>query len=285
MKKTFGMSFTRDMFVTLVGAVLYSFALAVFLSPSKIIIGGAGGIAITLNALFDLPIGVMLFLINTPLLVACTIVYGKVFVLRSLIGVLLTSVFTDVMSLLPPSESERLVCALLGGLCLGSGAGMMFYTGVTTGGSDLCACLLKRKLKNVSMGRLILYCDTVIVCVCAVFIGSAQGLLYSVVGGVSAAISIDVSQGFLVRSRLVLVITDRAGEVSRAISEKVQRGMTIVDCRGWYSNEKKSIVMCVMRGDELVFAKQQIEAADPDAFVVVGTAKTVYGRGFDTKGI
>jgi len=257
----------------------------VFLMPKGIIVGGASGVATTLNIMFGLPVGVMIFLINLPLVIANAFVFGLRFMYRTLAGVFLTSVLTDLFAPLAPSESEALVCALLGGACLGAGVGVMFYLGVTTGGTDLAACLVKRRFRHVSTGRLILMIDALIIVVCATVLGNYEGILYSLIASITTAFSLDAAEDGLVRSKMLIVITDKAPLVSSALSERVRRGITLLDCRGWYSKEKKQMILCVVKRSELYYARLEITETDPDAFVVVSDISAVFGRGFEGRGI
>lgn len=285
MKKLLCAENIKDFFMLLLGGALYAFALVVFLMPKGIIVGGASGIATTLNITLGLPVGMMIFLINLPLVIANAFVFGMKFMYRTLIGVVLTSVLTDLFAPLVSSESEALVCALLGGACMGAGIGVMFYLGVTTGGTDLAACLLKRKLRHVSTGRLILMIDALIIIVCAVVLGNFDGILYSLVASITTAFSLDAAESGLVRSKMLIVITDNAELVSAALSQRVRRGITLLSCKGWYSREQKQMILCVVKRGELYYAKQEIAQKDPDAFVVVSDIGDVCGRGFEGRGI
>ena len=106
MKKVMRAENIKDFFLLLLGGSLYAFALVVFLMPKGIIVGGVSGVATTLNILFELPVGMMILLINLPLVIANAFVSGARFMYRTLIGVVLTSVLTDVFAPLAPSESE-----------------------------------------------------------------------------------------------------------------------------------------------------------------------------------
>lgn len=285
MKKVMRAENIKDFFLLLLGGSLYAFALVVFLMPKGIIVGGVSGVATTLNILFELPVGMMILLINLPLVIANAFVSGARFMYRTLIGVVLTSVLTDIFAPLAPSESEALVCALLGGACLGAGVGVMFYLGVTTGGTDLAACLVKRRFKHISTGRLILVIDAMIIFVCAIALGNFDGILYSLVASITTAFSLDAAESGLVRSKMLIVITDRSEIVCSALSQRVRRGITLIDCKGWYSKEKKQMILCVVKRSELYYAKQEITQKDPEAFVVVSDIGDVFGRGFEGRGI
>ena len=266
--------------ILVLGGVLFAFSLNVFLMPKGIILGGASGVATMLNILFSLPTGLVMFILNLPLIIANAIVFGVRFISRTLLGVALTSVLTDVFSFLPHSNSEDLVCALLGGVCMGAGVGIMFYYGVTTGGTDLAACLLRRKFKNISTSRLILVTDAVIILVCAVILNNYDGILYSLIASISAAFALDASESGLIRSKLLIVISDNAQQISSELSQQVNRGITVVNCKGWYTGRERQMLFCVVKRNELFQAKKAVIEKDPDAFVIMSDASAVHGKGF-----
>ncbi len=271
----------KQVATVLFGCALYAFALDVFLLPREIVVGGASGIATVLNVRFGLPVGVMIFLINIPLLIASAQRFGRGFLLRTLLGVALTSVLTDLFVFLPKSESDPFVCALLGGACLGGGVGMVFYFGITTGGTDLAAHLIKSKAQRFSIGRLIFIIDAVIIVACAIALGSYGGIIYSFVACTATAYSLDMAEKSMKRSSMLLVITERAGTVCEALCKNVERGVTVLDCMGWYTKCPKQVVVCVVKRRELYFAKLQIQKNDPDAFVITADTDAVNGRGFE----
>ena len=267
--------------IILFGCALYAFALDVFLLPREIVVGGVSGIATVLYVLFGLPVGAMIFLINIPLLWASAVRFGKSFVLRTLIGVALTSVLTDLFVFLPKSESDPFVCALLGGACLGGGVGIVLHYGITTGGTDVAAHLIKLRAARYSIGRLIFIIDAVIILLCAIALGSYDGILYSFVACTATAYTLDAAAKGMKRSSMLIVITDAAEELCKTLSADVGRGVTLLDCTGWYSQKKKQVVICVVKHRELYFAKQKIRAADRGAFIITADAEDVNGLGFD----
>ncbi len=274
-------SYIRQAGAVFVGCALYAFALDTFLLPREIVVGGASGIATVLNVLFGMPVGIMIFLINVPLLAASALRFGRGFVLRTLIGVTLSSTLTDMLVFLPQSEGDPFVCALLGGACLGAGVGIVFHYGITTGGTDLAAHLIKSRAKKLSMGRLILIIDAVIILVCAFLLDNYEGVVYSFIAGSATAFSLDAAERGMKRSSMLLVISDRAEEVSKLLSEQVGRGVTLLDCTGWYTKHKKHMILCVVKRRELYFAKQEIHKSDPEAFVITADTDAVNGRGFE----
>lgn len=272
----------KELGCVLLGSALYAFALNVFLVPRGIVVGGASGLATALGTLFSLPVGMLILLINVPLVIANAFAYGLRFTYRTLVGVILTSVMTDAFSRLPESGSESLICALLGGACMGAGVGMLFYSGITTGGTDLCAFLLKKKYPHMPVSRLILMVDSIIILLCALLLSNYDGIAYSYIASVSTAASLDVAQGGLGGAKVMSVVTKKAPDIIAELSDRVRRGATVYSCRGGYTGEEKQTVVCVVKRPELYYAREAVLRRDPEAFVIITDAQA-HGRGFERK--
>ena len=272
----------KESLLLLLGAFLFAFSINVFLSPRGIVVGGASGLATALGSVLGLPVGMLILLINLPLVIANAFVWGLSFTYRTLIGVILTSVMTDLLSGIAPSESERLLCALLGGACMGGGVGIMFHSGVTTGGTDLAAFLLKRRFPQISTARLILSVDALIILFCSFLLSDFDGILYSFIACISTSFSLGIAEGGLDSSKLMIVVSTRSQDIVTELSDRIRRGATVFECRGGYTGERKSAVLCVVKRPELYYARRAVKNVDPDAFVIVCDSMAD-GRGFEQK--
>ena len=126
-----------DIFYTLVtffgGSVLFGVAMNMFLSPGKVVLGGATGIATTINFLHPtIPIGIMIMVINVPLLLLNWKQVGPVAMIRAIAGIVASSVAIDLMTFLPVTIDDPLLCSILGGVSMGAGAGLLLTRGFTT---------------------------------------------------------------------------------------------------------------------------------------------------------
>ena len=196
----------KSVLYVFLGALLYSLSFNMFFLPCEIVTGGAGGIATVLNILYGLPTGMVMFVINIPLFAFYTASFGKRALAGSVIGVFLCSVLTDITSFVSAATEEKLVASIVGGAVMGAGVGILFSRGVTTGGGDLLAHLIKRKLTQLSVGKLIMMVDIAVVLISAIVLGNFRGVLYSIIAAFTIALSLD-----LVEKRIggyVLVIAD-----------------------------------------------------------------------------
>ena len=199
---------------------------------------------------------------------------------RAIIGTLCTSVSADFFSIFPPAASDPLLCALVGGAVMGVGAGIMLGSGVTTGGSDLAAYLLRKKLPAIPTGRLILYFDTVIILAAAIALGSLRGVMYSVVCTVAYSAALDMVQSAARRAKTVFIISREYASIADAASSSLDRGTTLLRGIGWHTGEEWNVVMCVIAKQQEYTLREIVRGADPSAFIVICDASCVLGEGF-----
>ena len=272
-----------DIAAVALGALLFSASMNMFLLPAKIVVGGMTGVATILNMFFGVPVGVMIIILNIPLILLNTRHFGRKFLVRTLVGIVATSLTTDFITVFPVTIMDPLLCSLLGGITMGASLGILLSRGYTTGGTDLVACLLKRRLKGVPTGTLIMISDLVIISVSALLTRDFDGVIYSVVSIFVMGKLTDMMLSGSQRAELVFIVSEHPDEVAALISEKLGRGATMLDGSGSYTGERRRVVMSVVGRRELFLLKETVSAFDPDAFVIVCQAAEVLGEGFSDK--
>ena len=262
------------------GSVLFGIAVSMLLVPASVVTGGATGIATVLSKLAGIPVGVGILAVNIPLFALSVRERGLRGMARAIVGTLFTSVSADIFSMFPPAASDPLLCSLVGGAVMGVGSGIMLSSGVTTGGSDLAAYLLRKKLPRVPIGRLILYFDTVIIVVSAVVLGSLRGIMYSVVCTVAYSAALDMVQSSARRAKTVFIISREYAAIADATAHTLDRGTTILHGIGWHTGEEWNVIMCVIAKQQEYALRELVRIADPSAFIVICDASCVLGEGF-----
>ena len=276
----------RDWAVMTGGAALYAVSMVMFLIPSKVPVGGVSGIAMVLNHLFSLPIGVMTIVINLPLFLVSWKALGRRFVLRSAYCMLLSSVFTDVFALFVPAyEGDKLLSAMFGGAVIGIAMGLIFSRGGTTGGTDIIS-----KMINVRTGRSIggvqLACNAVVIVAASYFYSNGTAtdvievVLYSVVRQAIASYALDAILGGMDSSSAAFIVTNRPEAVAEAIFDGLGRGVTAMDSEGMFSGQERTTLLCAVRSHETLALKRVVAAADPNSFMILTNAREIVGRGF-----
>ncbi len=269
----------------LFGSLIYGLAIAFFIGPSGTIMGGATGIATTINILFpNITIGSMILLVNIPLILFGLKFYGWHMLWRVIVAVIMTSTMSNVLELLDVSMTDDpLLAAIMGGLLLGVGAGMMISRGYNTGGSDLAGVMLKQKLiKNLSTGRIIFILDLFVICGSALITRSLHTVLYSVISIYAYTFAVDYIIDGNKSAKMALIVSDKYEEISTAIAEEIDRGVTLLHGQGWYTHVEKNVVMCVVKPHELYRVKAAVQRIDTRAFMILTDAKEVLGEGFAT---
>lgn len=270
-----------DMASFAAGCIMFGLSVNIFITPGMITMGGFTGISTTIEYFFNTPIGLMIFLLNLPLL-CLEWRLGKKggAVWRTLLGIAGTSLATDVLSFLPYSYTDRLLCALLGGLLMGAGSGLLMRHGFTTGGSDLAAYLIRHKVRRLSTGNIILIIDAAIIVVSSLLCGSVDGMLFSfaAVWCYSAAFDRVLAGG--AGAVLAMIISDKHDKIASAVSQVLHRGVTVIDASGWYTGRERPSLICVVKKREMYRLRELVHSVDSNAFVVVSNVAEVLGEGF-----
>ena len=278
-----------DLLFVLAGAALFGAGINAFLLPHDINVGGASGLATLLHHFVNVPIGAMIFIINVPLLLLAIKQNGWRSMVRTVIGTLAVSLMSDLFAWLfalielPELVTEPALTALCGGGAMGFGSGLMMIRGYTSGGSDLAAYLVHRRAPRLSTGRLILAIDVVVIVSSAIVLKDYHIVIYCVISSAVYGFAIDNMMRGANDCRCAMIISEKHGEIATAISERLNRGVTELDGRGWYTGESRTVLMCVVRRREEFALRKVILSVDPKAFVIMTTSCEAIGDGFSER--
>ncbi|MBC8383183.1 MAG: YitT family protein [Candidatus Cloacimonetes bacterium] len=266
----------------LIGAALMGLSIVLFLSPNKIAAGGVSGLAVVINHLFNIPIGVIMLVFNIPLFLIGLKVLGKRFGIRTLFGMIAFSLFTDFFNnvLHMPAVTENpLLASLYGGLLLGIGLGIVFKANGSTGGSDIVAQIFSQK-RLMTAGNTFILIDFLVIS----FAGFCfRGVEYALWGFIALYISskvIDVIIAGLGYAKATLIISDKSEEIKDLIFEKMNRGVTFLKGEGAYSRKGRDVILCIVSRREVSKLSEIVKSTDPDAFVIVQEVHQILGKGF-----
>ena len=287
LKKINWKSLLIDLLFIFGGSVCYAVAIGMFSDPNDIAPGGLTGVAILLNYLFDwIPVGVATIVMNVPLLIVSWFVLSKYMVVRTLWGILLSSVLTDVLTpyvsglfLVSDGRNPLLVC-IFGGALLGLGVGLIMRRGGTTGGSEIISRLLEKKYPHMSVGTLILGVDAIVITLSAVVYGRVEQALYAVVFVFVGSQIIDRVVYGGRSGKMVMIMSKKQPEITEAIMHKVNRGVTLLKSQGGYSGQDQNTMLVAVRKDEVFRLRKTVFDIDPDAFLMMLTTDEVRGLGF-----
>jgi uncharacterized membrane-anchored protein YitT (DUF2179 family) len=272
----------KDYVIMLMGLTLYVLSWTLFLVPAKITGGGISGLAAVIFYSTKIPIGLTFFAINVFLVAAAIKVLGASFGIKTIFSmVVLSLLFAIPQDLFPGAIIEdNFLSAVLGGMMAGVGIGLVFSRGGSTGGTDIIAMIIN-KYRNISPGRIIMYCDVII-------IGSSYFLVHSldkmVYGFVSMAVVSYTLDSFLSGSNAsaqIFIFSPKYEEIADFINNESRRGVTVLNGTGWYTQQDVKVLMTVVRKKETSMLFRKIKEIDPDAFISMASVMGVYGQGFD----
>ena len=270
--------------VIIIGSVVYAVGFQFFMFPNSIVSGGLSGIAMIINRLTNLPVGVLIMVMNVPLFIVAWKHFGLDFLLGSLAGVAFSSIFVDVFAITGYVATEDMLLAcIVGGAVKGAGLGIIYYVGASTGGIDIVAKIVRRRFPHMNFGSVILWLDVGIIMAYALIFELYESAMYAVVAMFVVTKVIDVVLYGFNTAVVCYIISDRSGEiVNEIVSGNLHRGVTLLNGEGAYTHHEKQVIMCVVKHAQITEIRRLVRRIDDHAFVIVTDAKNVFGKGFES---
>lgn len=225
----------------------------------------------------------MVLLINVPIVVWGMVEIGYKLVMKTLAAIVLSSVMIDLFAkFVPAYQGDPILVAIFAGVCEGLGLSLTFIRGATTGGTDMAARLIGRRLPQFSMGKLMLVIDGLVVAASAFVYGSIENAMYAcIVIFVSTSLIDSILYGADAGTgKMFLVMSPKVQEIGARIMGEIERGVTYLDSQGGYTKELGQTLLCVVRRFEVFQVQSVIKEVDKHAFVIVGDAGEITGEGF-----
>ncbi len=270
-----------DSLSILVGSALTAIGLAVFTIPNQIAPGGISGVATALGHITALPVGTLSLLFNIPLMVVAWRRLGIKPLVKTIVATILLSVGIDMFVLLIPGYTNNiLLAALMGGVSIGIGMGILLIRGISTGGTDLIGLMLAKRLSGLSMGQLLMLIDTAVVLFAVAVFRNIEVALYSVVTLFVASKTIDAIQQGVDHAKVIYIITDQSDALLQRLAHEMGRGVTVLPARGGFTGKDQAVLMTIARRSEVAATLQVIRALDSRAFTILSDATEVHGEGF-----
>ena len=269
----------------IVGAASFGVAIQNIYDPTGLVTGGFTGLAIIVKAITSqfmkggIPLWLTNTILNIPVFILGYILMGRKFLGRSLFGTLMLSFWLYILPPLDLAQGDYMLAALFGGLFSGAGVGLVLRANGTTGGTDMVAALIHRKLRHYTVAQIMMVLDGCIV-FAGLFLFGIRSTLYAIVAiFVATKVSDSVLEGFNY-SKAAYIITDQYEEIAKRIMEELDRGLTGLSAKGMYTNEDKCVLYCVVSMKEIVVLKELVSEVDRNAFVIVSDVREVLGEGF-----
>ncbi len=274
-----------DTLFDIAGCAFLAIGTQIFDAPNNIAPGGVTGICILINHLTGLPISVLNFAINVPLLILAFLFLGKRFTVKTLRSVLIfTAVLSLVEAYIPPYHGEMILAALYGGVLSGLGLGLVFMRSSTTGGSDIVVRLAQKRAPGISIGKLMLMFDGCVLICAAIVYANVNSALYALICIFASSRMVDSILYGLDVGKVLMIISERHEELPPLIFKHLGRGCTILEGRGSYTDKDRPVLLSAVRKSQYYELKRIIHQLDPHAFMVVLEAGEILGEGFKSIG-
>lgn len=279
----------KDYVLISFGIAIYAFGFCAFINPEEVMMGGMAGFGqlvyyLSRNLLgFGIPIAITMYAGNLILLAMAWHLVGRTFVVRTIFGTTVISIFIGIMQPLftePLIANQTFMNVLIGSILCGIGIGFAFTHNGSTGGTDIIAAMVS-KHTNVSVGRTMQMCDFCIISSSFLLFGKIDTVVFGFV--VLFIVSFVADQMISTNRQAVqfTIFSEKWEEIATAVNNMAHRGCTIIDGMGWYSKRPMKILLVMCRKIESVTIFRIIKSIDNDAFITQANVNGVYGKGFD----
>ncbi|MEJ8305180.1 YitT family protein [Saccharibacillus sacchari] len=273
MKKT-----SLDLLIIAIGAFAFALGINVFVIPHELGEGGVVGVTIILYYLFHWSPGWSSLIINMALLAIGYRLLPKKTVVYTLVAVALHSLFLHMTEGWQVASDDLMVNAIFGGAMIGFGIGLIIRRDGTTAGTVIIARLMN-KFWGWNISYALLVCD-VVVAACSYFIIGAEKLMFTIIMLVVATKIIDLVTTGLNPQKSVTIISKHKDEIARQVNALMDRGVTVVNGQGYYTQSSVDILYVVVSKKELSMLKNIVRATDREAFLTIHNLQDVFGKGF-----
>jgi uncharacterized membrane-anchored protein YitT (DUF2179 family) len=267
------------------GSIVDAFGYALFLIPNKLTLGGVAGIAIIIHHLWGFPVGLTYFILNIPIFFWAFKKLGKASVWSTFLSIAINALFIDLFAFLFHDygmTNDIFLAAIYGAALSGLGIGITFRSRASLGGTDLLAQII-HNYTHIPFGQIVMMIDALVVVSAAIIFRNAELALFPLLGLFILGKVIDVVQEGFSRSKAAIIVTSKENEIRKFILEDIGRGVTVLEGRGGYTQEGKSVLMCAFAQKQVSFFKNHLKLIDPNAFIIIGTTDEVVGEGFEKR--
>lgn len=272
-----------EFFGLILGCISMSVGINAFFKPHTIAPGGLSGLSVVLNKVTGIPVSVIMLIIGVPLVLLTFKIMGVKNSMKTLFGTLLFSFMvqaTDGLSRMNLTH-DALLSAIAGAVLMGLALGIMFKFDASTGGTDLIALILSKKFPNLKPTQFMSCLDSMVVISAGIVNRSIETALYSGLALFIIVKTADIVMEGFESSKAFLIISEKEEELRSAITSELDRGLTIINARGGYTNQNKDLFLVVLNNKRQENGlKKLVKRIDPKAFLIVTDVHEVLGNGF-----
>ena len=271
-----------EMGMIVLGNLAIAIGVSFFILPSNILSGGVAGIAVALEPVFHIEPRLVINGLTIGLYILGAVLLGKQFALKTFVSTIVYPLFITVLGIWFADvriTSNPLLASIYGGIFVGTGIGLVYRVGGSTGGMDIPPLIIN-KYTHIPLSSLVMMIDGLTVLLGAI----VYGIEASMIGLVSVWVCGQVINKLITlgarEAKNVLIISEKHDEVIQQIYQQIDRGVTILHATGAYTQQEKPVIMVVLYKKQFIELNRVIAAVDPEAFVIVSDVNEVQGRGF-----
>ncbi len=275
--------YIRRYVLLFIGTIIAAAGLEFFLIPNNIIDGGVIGISIMTSYLTGFPLGVFIVVFNLPFLYLGYTQIGKSFAYSTFFSICSLSFWVSIFHPIPGLTQDLFLATVFGGIIFGLGVGLIIRYGGSLDGTEIIAIILDKKT-GFSVGEIVMFFN--------IFILGSAGLVYTWDRAMYSLVAyfvifklIDITIEGLDESKGVFIISDKSEQIAEALMARLGRGVTILQGKGAYSGEDKSVLYSVITRLEISKLKAIVAELDPGAFVTINEVHDAMGGGLKKKAI
>ncbi|SCG83904.1 hypothetical protein DW1_2340 [Proteiniborus sp. DW1] len=263
------------------GTFIMAIAINIFLEPNTIAPGGVTGLGIVIQKLTNgfITVWATNLIVNIPLFIAGVIILGKSFGAKTLFGTFILSFFIMIVPDIGATQ-DLLLSSVFGGVIMGIGLGIVFKSGGTTGGTDLAGAILNRLFPSLSTATHMMIIDLIVVSSSSILNKRIDTALYSVIALYILVRVTDILLDGIGYEKAFFIISNEPEKIGKTILEELDRGVTILKGKGFYSGLDKDVLLCVVNRAQMIKVKEIISSIDKRAFIMITDMHEVLGEGF-----
>lgn len=271
-----------DWLMVLISAMCYTVSISVFTKSFNFVPGGVTGLSLLINHFIpQLPVGLASLIINIPIIILCYKFFGKAYIIKSGIVMVIWALMLDIVGpLLPIYTDNPLMGSLFGGIFMGLALSLVYMRGFCTGGTDFIAMPLKKTFPHMSIGTLNLIIDGTIIVAGGIVFGAINSVLMGIIMTIASTTVTDKLMYGTQSGKRLVIVSDKGKQISNEIMNKIGRGVTILDSVGAYSGKHHDMLICSCSRAEVYRIRRICTDIDKNALIMVNSNDEVFGEGF-----
>lgn len=272
--------YSYEVLLLIIGCFIMACGTSFFLLPNRLSSGGFAGLATITYYLWKIPLGTAMFALNIPLLILSYFKVGKPFLIKSLLGTAILTIFIDILDQFPAFTGDAILACIYGGICMGIGTAIVLKASSSTGGTDLLSYIVKSYRPHFRTSNIIVGVDIFIIALNVVFFRDIEVGLYSAIAIYLMGKMIDIVFEGIYFTKMMFIISNQYEKIAEQIGKDVDRGSTGIYAKGMYTNEEKMMLLCVGARGEIAKMKEIALQIDNRAFIITANAREAWGKGF-----